>query len=291
MKLRSMRAVTIVAALSLVALPVQAQDTPSSVAFDGIGFAFDGTLGSSVNITQVPGQAADIDSPEGPDTPHLAFTLYGTKAEGSRTPRVGASDGVVRVYPAAGLAGNELAAAELASLTSLLADRPDLATFTAVTDDGSGATLPFLPVVGAAQAFRARAAYVDMPALSGVTYITGFRQDVAPFVAADFIYTFQGLTSDGLWYVSAVFSVRPSMFPDEIRARVANRIAERWAPYLRRTVATLDAATPESFTPSLTAVDALVASMTIDAIPAPEPVPLASPAPAASPAPSAAPAG
>lgn len=281
MRLRSVRAVTLVAAWSLLALPAQAQDTASSVVFDGIGFTFGDALGSSVSITRVPGEVAD--GPVccgGPDTPHVTFTLYGEKREDARTPDVGAGGGVVRVYPASGLAGNEHAVDALARLTGILADRPDLATF-GVPGDSSSPDLPHLPVVPAEQGMLARAAYVDLPGLAGVRYITTFTLAAVPFVADDFVYTFQGLTDDGLWYVSAEFRVRPNGFPDKIGRRAERRLlssAARYTAYLRASVAKLDAATPESFTPSLAAIDALVASLTVDAIPTSSPAPAASPA-------------
>jgi len=281
MRLRSVRAVTLVAAWSLLALPAQAQDTASSVVFDGIGFTFGDALGSSVSITRVPGEVAD--GPVccgGPDTPHVTFTLYGEKREDSRTPDVGAGGGVVRVYPASGLAGNELAVDALARLTGILADRPDLATF-GVPGDSSSPDLPYLPFLPMGQTIVARPAYVDLPGLAGVRYITASTWFAAHFVADDFVYTFQGLTDDGLWYVSAEFRVRPNGFPDKVGRRADRRLqssAARYMAHLRASVAKLDAATPGSFTPSLSAIDALVASLTIDAIPTSSPAPAASPA-------------
>ncbi len=56
MGIRSRGLATAVAALLLVSLPAYAQDESSTVAFDGVGFAFDEALGASVNITQVPAE-------------------------------------------------------------------------------------------------------------------------------------------------------------------------------------------------------------------------------------------
>ena len=139
--------------LLLLALPVQAQDGGSTVTFDGVGFTFDATLGTSVNITRVrrpgpgPGERSRRRMP-GTSCSHSMER----RNEFAKVPRVGDAPGVVRVYRTADLAGYELASQRLEQLRTMLADRPDLATFMAVGPDGFGDELPFLPVPGAGQA-------------------------------------------------------------------------------------------------------------------------------------------
>lgn len=267
MRLRSPVSVAVVAALVLaVGLPAQAQDGESSISFDGVGFTFDAASGSSVNVTRVPGQPPDLDSISGPDSPHIAFSLYGPRSQGARVPRVGWSNSVVRVYATADLAGYEGATAQLEAVRALLEERPDPATLMAVTEDG-GERLPHLPLdLGAAQVLRARVIYVDAPQVSGIAYVAAYRQDVFPLAAGDFWHTFQGLSSDGAWYVSADFVVEAGMFPARVRlgSREADRFVRRWLAYLEESTATLNAAAPDAFTPPLTAVDVLVASITLD---------------------------
>ena len=155
----------------------------------------------------------------------------------------------------------------------------------------SGTSLPHLPLFGAGQAIRARAEYVDTPQLSGVAYVAAFRQDVSPFEAGDFWYLFQGLSADGTWYVSVSWVVEASGFPKHLSAREANRQANRWVAYLRESLAALNGAGPEAFTPPLTSLDALVRSITFDATPTSEPSPSQLPvsSPSLSPASSAVP--
>ena len=252
--------------------PVLSQDATSTVSFDGVTFGFDQALGTSANITQVPGQPTDVEQPSGPDVPHLAFTLYGHRSEGAKVPRVGVAPGVVRFYRTADLAGSDQASQELESLTSLLSGRPDLAAFMEVADDGSGDPLSFLPVFPAAQVIRARAQYVETPQLAGIAYVTAYRQDVYPFAAGDFWYTFQGLSADGSWYVAADFVVDASMFPEEVTAKDADRIADpdHYPAYLEDSVQALNEAAPDDFAPPLTTIDALVRSVTFEGVPATE---------------------
>ena len=220
-----MTSAAMVVCLTVGAGPIVAQDAANSVAFDGVAFSFEDVLGSSANITQVPGQQNDVEQPVEADVAHLAFTLYGPRAEGAKTPKVGVAPGVVRFYRTADLTGTQ-SSRQLDELTSLLAERPDLAASMEVTDDGSGDPLPFMPDIPAAQVIRARAQYVDTPQIAGVSYVTAFRQDISPFASSDFWYTFQGLSADGSWYVAADFVVDASMFPEEVTAKDAERIAD-----------------------------------------------------------------
>lgn len=246
--------------------PVMAQATTSRVAFDGVGLSFDEALGASVDITTVPGQPTDIEQPSGPEPPHLAFTLYGPQSEATKVPKASLAPGVVRFYRTADLADYGQASEELAMLNGLLSDRPDLAAYEEVAPDGSGSALPYLPVMPASQVIRARAQYIDTPALAGVAYVTAFRQDVSPFAASDFWYTFQGLSTDGAWYVAADFVTEAGMFPLKVTAKEADRIAdpERYVEYLAQSVAQLDEAAPDAFSPPTASIDALVRSITFE---------------------------
>jgi hypothetical protein len=269
-----MRAYRSAVAAMLVSLlvggaPVLAQESPTSVTFDGIGFSFDGSLGTSVSIAQVPGQPTDVDLPAGPEVPHLAFTPYAPQSEATKVPRASDAPGVVRFYRTGDLAGNAEASAQLEAMQTLMSERPDLAASMEVAPDGSAETLPYLPVVPAAQVIRSRAHYVDTPALAGVAYLTVFRQDASPFASGDFWYTFQGLSADGAWYVAADFAIDADMFPAKVTAEQAERVAEpaSYTAYLGDSSQRLNDAAPDAFDPSLTSIDALVRSIVFDDAP------------------------
>jgi hypothetical protein len=258
--------------LAIGGLPVLAQEPTSTVSFDDVAFSFDRALGASANVTQVRGQGSDVEQPNGADVPHLAFTLYGARAEGAKAPRVGVSPGVVRFYRTADLAGDDQASQQLEDLTTLLSERPDLAAFMDVADDGSGEPLPFLPVIPAAQVIRAQAQYVETPQVAGIAYLAAYRQDVSPFAAGDFWYTFQGISADGAWYVAVDVVVDASMFPAEITAKDAARVAdgEQYSQYLAESIETLNGASADAFDPPLTSIDALVQSITFEGVAANE---------------------
>lgn len=267
MGLRSRGIALTAATLLLLPLSAQAQDLSSTVSFDGVGFTFDATLGRSVNITRVPGEPP---SPEGPfdlGPRHLTFSLYGSRQEGAKVPRPIDAPGALRFYQTADLVDYDWASGQLSGLTSLLDRRPDLARATVDADDGSTRPLPFVQFTGAGQAIHARAHYIDTTELAGIAYLTVFRQDVYPFSASDFWYTFQGLSHDGSWYVAVDVPVEAGMFPAKVSPKEVNRVssAKRWTKYVGRSSKTLNGAAADEFAPPLTSIEAVVESITFDA--------------------------
>jgi hypothetical protein len=228
---------------------------------------------------------------------HVAFALYPRQREARAVPRVWDVPGVVRAYRTSGLDRYPMATQQLERLQQLLAERPDPSTLGSIDEDAI-TRMPYLPIEEAAQAIAARIQYVDTPELSGLSYVTGFRQDTFPFARDDLWYTFQGLSTDGRWYVAVSWSLRAEGFPARIsnaEARRAGRNARTWRRYIERTVATLDAAQPTGFRPSLDALDALVRSIDFDSVtqagePSPAPTTAPSPQPSAPVTPSASPA-
>ena len=282
MKLRS----TALAALSLlvVAVPTAAQDpTSSSVLFDGMGFTFDQSIGSSVNVTQVPGESPEPTAFGAPDSPHLTFSVYGPRAEFAKMPRVGGTGTAVHFFPVADQAPYKDALDELDRLQAILAARPDPAGLAT-----GGDALPYMPpVVDAAQMLRARVSYVDLPGLQGISYLTAYGQDAYPFTSDRFQYVFEGLSTDGRWYVAAIFDVTTDLFPKKVSAKDANRIVATRKAYERyeaESRATLEGAAQDAFAPTLDAADALIASIVIEGVPVAGPAADPVPAPSASPA-------
>ena len=247
-----------VSVLLFLGAPASAQDQFTAVSFDGVAFAFGPELGESVDATRVPGQPTDQQQEVVPaDAAHVTFTLYGPGQEGGRTPRVGFTGASVRAYRIADMAGYEAPSGQVDALRALLDDRSALAGFMTVSEDG-GQPLPHVPVdTAAAQALRARARFIETSDLTGIAYLIGYRQDFVPFTAGDFVYTFQAISTDGEWYVSGDFFVEAAGFPQRIRARDARDTARRWEAYLEESVRTLNAAAPDTFSPPLTAIDAL----------------------------------
>lgn len=253
-------ATVIISLLALAIGPVYGQDgTSHTVAFDGIRITFDEALARHVNIVQYPGDPLDYEAPGGPEPAYVAFNFYNTPP----APETFLDEiGGVRVYPTASFAGYTFVEERYQTLQTLLADRPDLAAYMAVEENLSAITLPFIPVFPAGQIIRARAAYVDTPAFSGISFVTAYRQDAFPFMHDNFIWTLQGISADGTLYISAVFPLTTSLFPAEIGAdfNYDAWIAEIQT-YFTDSIALLNSGSPQDFAPSLDLLEATVTSI------------------------------
>ncbi len=259
--------IAIILVMVLFGVPVLAQNGINIITFNNFGFSFDSSLATNVNVTQFPGDAPDLEQPGGPEVAHTQFVLY---SQPPAPESMFDASVAIRVYRIADFAGYEFPAQQLQQLQALISNRPDLAQFMVVSADNTSENA--LPLMPAAQVIRARAQYVQTPSLLGVSYVTVFRQDVSPFTGGEFLYTFQGMSNDGAYYVSAIARLSTNLFPAEIPSDFdMDQFNATFNDYLNQSVATLNNAAPEDFTPSLTALEALVQTFSFgaNAVPAP----------------------
>jgi hypothetical protein len=126
--------------------------------------------------------------------------------------------------------------------------------------------VPILPMWNAAQVFLSNPVYLDFQNCSGIRYLTQYGQAVMPINNHDLFYSFQGLTSDGKYWISAVLPVNhPSLqatydnpLPSDMDQFYANY--EQYTTLLR---ANLDTQPVDTFTPSLADLDAMIDSIVI----------------------------
>jgi hypothetical protein len=168
----------------------------------------------------------------------------------------------IYVYPVSAFeAVNEAAAERIAALRKILQERPLEA----------GDDIPFLPLFNAAQAIQGQFGYWAFEGGMGVRFITQYGQGVGPINNHELFYTFQGLTYDGDYYVATIL---PVSHPD-LPADAPNIPEGDWERYVSGVEERLDAASPSSFQPDLTALDQMVRSLTIRSVEAPSPTPQA----------------
>ena len=171
--------------------------------------------------------------------------------------------GAVRVYPAADLAAYEATAAVLDQLQTLLADRPDQPPL--ARRWRKRLTLPFLPVLPAGQAIRARAEQCRQPGAVRHPLRDRLQRGGGAVLADAFVYTFLGLQRRRRHGRLRDHQPERSRVPrraepiDDLGAFV-----DRLPEYLAESTARLNEAAPESFTPSLALADALVESLAFD---------------------------
>jgi hypothetical protein len=157
------------------------------------------------------------------------------------------------VYPVKDLRVNEAAGQVAASLQTLLQNRQ------------AGETMPYLPLYNAAQVMHAQVQYLDFKSGKGVRFLTQFDQAPLPINNHELLYTFQGLTGDGKYYVAAVLPVNLPGLPanehvtDDLPPDFMNSFLE----YLADTVHLLDQQPAGAYTPDLSKLDALMQSIEI----------------------------
>lgn len=180
--------------------------TESSITIDlsGVSMTIPDCLPVSASIEFTPAQNYDpIGGPQEIYPAHRRINFSGYPLAGTFFPPF------MRVFPlsdfasAYALAPEDYSVGTIAALQSLLTTRPA---------DVDGA-LPFLTMAGAAQIFHTKLAYLDFANGSGIRYLTSYGQYYVPYNNHDLFYTFQGVTSDGLYWVSAIFPVNHAILP------------------------------------------------------------------------------
>ncbi len=138
------------------------------------------------------------------------------------------------------------------ALAALAAERPSTAV----------APLPFLPNLPAAQIFNAQLSYVDFQGGAGIRYLTDYAQAIMPINPK---YTFQGLTSDGKFYITAIFPVMTDAIPARTDAEFDALMSDmdEMTAYHEETIATLQGLSSQDFSPDLTVLDAMIASLIV----------------------------
>ena len=157
------------------------------------------------------------------------------------------------VYPVEGLGINEFADQIPGSLRSLLQSQQ------------AGDSMPYLPLYNAGQVMHAQVAYLDFKNGKGVRYLTQFDQAPLPINNYELHYTFQGLTSDGKYYVAAVLPVNLPELPEDASVNLENPPASLsdFPTYLAGTVEMLNGKPSSAFSPDLSTLDAMMESLKI----------------------------
>jgi hypothetical protein len=236
----------------LTIVPVMAQDSILNIVqFNKFSFGYDSAAATGVNIYQFPGDPVELEYPGGPQPPYTSFLLY-NQLPVPEYPQAAGSVAEIRVYEVERLPGYTFHEQRYQELMTMLTERPDLTPYMQVPGDMAVMIeLPFLPVYPAAQVIRAQVKYVETDVVQGISFVTAFRQDVSPFMAGEFLYTFQGISKDGSRYVSVIAPISTALFPSEMPAQFDyEAFSATYATYLAESINTLNTATPEDFTPS-----------------------------------------
>jgi len=144
-----------------------------------------------------------------------------------------------------------------------------LATGNFPAPDAVPNTFPFLPGPSARQVFHAQQTMLTFQNGNGIRYLTQFSQASMPLINnQDLVYTFQGITLDGKYYVSVVMPINlPYLAADYGPSGQSDlQTLDNYPGYISSTVTQLQQPEGEGgnlFAPSVAALDALVQSLLI----------------------------
>ena len=130
-----------------------------------------------------------------------------------------------------------------------------------------GQTLPYFLQPPAAEEFYAQYQIMSFTNGNGIRYLTQFVQMTAPVDNQDMIYTFQGLTSDGKYWVSVTMPDSHPSLPatsnDLPGGESWDQFQANFDTYIADLKVQLNAFPADTFQPSLDALDKLVSSITV----------------------------
>jgi len=131
----------------------------------------------------------------------------------------------------------------------------------------SSGVLPFLPPIPQVQAFFLHETVLSFNGGGGVRFITEYSEGPTPITNKNIIYTFQGLTGDGRYWVAVTLPISSPILPAEYDTMPEGYTEEslilNYNSYVSEVKEALEAQLPDLFSPTLDSLDSLVKSITI----------------------------
>jgi hypothetical protein len=127
--------------------------------------------------------------------------------------------------------------------------------------------LPFLPVIPQKQVFFIHAANLSFNGGEGVRFITEYSDAPTPITNKNIIYTFQGLTDDGMYWVALTLPISSPILPADYDTLpdgyTQESLIQNYKSYVNYVKEALEAQLPGSFSPTIDSLDSLVKSITV----------------------------
>lgn len=145
----------------------------------------------------------------------------------------------------------------IADLQKLIADRT-----------WNGGVLPFLPAILEEQTFYSHIDFISFAGGRGVRFITQYSEGPNPISNQNIIYTFQGLTEDGRYWVAVTLPVNSPLLPASYdmlpEGYTQESLMLNYSSYVQDVKEALEAQAPDSFYPAIDSLDNLVKNITIN---------------------------
>jgi hypothetical protein len=128
-------------------------------------------------------------------------------------------------------------------------------------------SLPALLTEPANQLIRAGLRYVNFQTGTGIRYLAQYGEQPWPVDSTLLFYTYQGVTADGAYFVSAVLPVNhPGLEGDDGFATLSEdpaKFQSNYPAYVDYVQKQLNTEQPSAFTPNLASLDAMIKSLAI----------------------------
>lgn len=249
----TMQALT--AAASEAATQASTQISGISVSCENVSFVIPTGAAGGVNAESVPAVGEDSGAPWGVAPAHVKCTLTGYQLQGKfHQPEI-------FIYPAD----------EYAQVQSGAAEQIDRVRKIVAGSALLQETLPVVPFFNAGPVFAANMKIVPFQNGSGVRALTQYAQYSAPVNNRELFYHFQGLTSDGRYYLIAILPITAPVLPEDEKPEAA--VPPDGVPfpadigpnevYYISVTQKLNSLAPDAYLPSLDALDALITSILV----------------------------
>lgn len=227
---------------------------------NGISFNLPTCLASDAAISTVPAVPEDPNGDASQSYPEhrlIQFVNY---------PLVGKFfDAKVAIYPVAEFVQLQPGLVEeVQALKTMLAAHPEVRS----------ESLPFLPPQMAQQVFHARESYLDFQNGSGIAFLSEYSQSFAPANNHDLFYTYQALTTDGKYWVSAILPVSANFVQETPNL---NDVPQNGIPvftdpsdtqaveeYYAAVTALMGSVEASAYTPEITCLDVFLQSLKVE---------------------------
>jgi len=224
----------------------------SGTSYGGVSFSFNPVVANNLTPRTVPANTPPQDAApwDAANPEYIQFKFSGYPHSGTDF------EPILEVYPVMAYENVNAAATEkIDGLRQFLKDKPT-----------NPENIPFLPTLNAGQMLHAGIAYLNFKNGSGVRYLTQYGQSFLPINNKSMFYTFQGITNDDMYYVSAIFPLSHPDLPadgSQVPSGDYQAFADNFPKYIMEMETTLNNANVLDFTPNLAQLDALIQSLEI----------------------------